>query len=123
MGIEPTSSIPQVCESTHRSISIWAHLSAEFWPQELAHLVHCVPLRVAGHVLRILDLVGRFGRVSPSRCIHISSATNVWLGWSDPTNHVGRVSAPNCGVLGAIEDKKSKKETWVPLEGSQAPLS
>ena len=50
MGIEPTSSVPQVCESTHRSISIWAHLGAEFWPQEFAYFVHCVPLRVADDV-------------------------------------------------------------------------
>jgi ribosomal protein S3AE len=50
MGIEPTSSIPQVCESTHRSISIWAHLGAEFWPQEFSHLVHCISLRIANYV-------------------------------------------------------------------------
>jgi hypothetical protein len=51
--------------------------------------------------LRILGLVGRFGRVSPSHCIRISSAANVCLGWSDPTNHVGRVRAPNSGVAPA----------------------
>ena len=50
MGIEPTSSVPQVFEATHRSSSIWAHLGAEFWPQELAHFVHCVPLRIADNV-------------------------------------------------------------------------
>jgi hypothetical protein len=51
--------------------------------------------------LRILGLLGPFGRVSPSHCIRISSATNVCLGWSDPTNHVGRVRAPNSGVAPA----------------------
>jgi len=50
MGIEPTSSVPQVCESTHRSISIWARLGAEFWPQQLAHLVHCISLRITDHM-------------------------------------------------------------------------
>jgi ribosomal protein S3AE len=50
MGIEPTSSTPQVFEATHRSSSIWAHLGAEFWPQELADFVHCVSLRIADHV-------------------------------------------------------------------------
>jgi hypothetical protein len=39
MGIEPTSSVPHVCESTHRSSSIWAQLGAEFWPQEFAYVV------------------------------------------------------------------------------------
>ncbi len=35
MGIEPTSSGPQVFEATHRSSSIWAHLGAEcpVWPK------------------------------------------------------------------------------------------
>jgi hypothetical protein len=52
MGIEPTSSVPQVFESTHRSSSIWAHLGAQFrvWTKNLAHFVHCIALRIADHM-------------------------------------------------------------------------
>ena len=32
------------------SISTWAHLGAEFLPQRFAHLVHCIPLRIADQV-------------------------------------------------------------------------
>src|SRR5258708_10667918 len=46
MGIEPTSSFPQVCESTHRASSILARLGAN-WPQEFAHLAVGGALRAA----------------------------------------------------------------------------
>jgi hypothetical protein len=50
MGIEPTSSDPQVSDSTHQQFSIWAHLGAEFWPQKLAHFVYFITLRVSDHM-------------------------------------------------------------------------
>ena len=52
MGIEPTSSVPQVFESTHRSSLIWAHLGAKFRvrAEQFAHLVYCIALRIADHM-------------------------------------------------------------------------